>query len=154
MFIFWWWWLVVSCGITIAFSLGMVLAPELLHQFFNQVLFASSQLPTDFDTAANDYIFLVYGILGAVMIGGWMIPIIFILVGAFRHKQRWSWLAIASSIGIWFAIDSAISVMSGFWQNAVFNVVFLLMFMIPLVATYGDFNSGEHKNAKGLEQEA
>jgi hypothetical protein len=129
--------LVVAFSVTIAFSLGMVLAPGLLHQFFNSVLFATAQVPTDFDPAANAYIFFVYGILGAVMIG-WMVALLFILLSGFRCKQRWAWYAIATSIVIWFAIDSSMSLVTGFWQNAAFNLVFLLAFSIPLVATYGD----------------
>jgi uncharacterized membrane protein YhaH (DUF805 family) len=153
MFQFWWWCLVASCGIMITFGLGMVFAPALMHQFFDQVLFASSSAQTNFDPAANAYIFFSYGILGALLIA-WMVPLLSILVGPFQHKQGWAWLAIASSVGIWFAIDSSISIGSGFWQNAVSNVGFLILFAIPLAATYADCNSEpETINNKGLKPE-
>ena len=40
----------------------------------------------------------------------------------------------------WFIPDTAFSMYSGFWQNAALNPVFVVMFAIPLAATYKVFH--------------
>lgn len=142
----WWRWLVlVVCGVMI-FSLGMVVAPNLIQQFFDIMFFSSSQAHTAFGDAATSYIKFVYGVLGAVMIG-WMTTLLCILVGSFRRGEREAWWAVATSIVVWFTIDSGLSVLTGFWQNAVFNTLFLILFVIPLAATYQHFNGSSRSTA-------
>jgi hypothetical protein len=68
-----------------------------------------------------------------------MIPLLFILFGAFRRGEWEGWLAIALSIGFWFLIDSSWSAYMGFWGNVVLNIGFFLLYLIPLAATYRDF---------------
>ncbi|MGA1411228.1 MAG: hypothetical protein ACO37W_15995 [Prochlorotrichaceae cyanobacterium] len=36
------------------------------------------------------------------------------------------------SLGSWFIPDTAYSIVSGYWQNAVLNIVFLSLFAAPL----------------------
>jgi hypothetical protein len=47
----------------------------------------------------------------------------------------------AGSIAVWFLLDSGFSILAGYWQNAVFNVVFFVLFFIPLAATFHRFNN-------------
>jgi hypothetical protein len=44
---------------------------------------------------------------------------------------------VAVSIAAWFVPDTAFSLWTGYWQNAVLNGVLALAFAIPLAATYG-----------------
>jgi len=143
---FWWGWLVVVVCSVIIFNVGLVIAPNLMQQFFNVMFFSSSKAYTDFGNAATLYVEFVYGVLGAVMIG-WMTTLLYILVGSFRSRQREAWWAIAAPIVVWFAVDSWLSISTGFWQNAVFNTLFLVLFIIPLAATYRYFNASSHSAA-------
>ncbi len=40
------------------------------------------------------------------------------------------------SLVAWFIPDTVFSIISGFWENAVQNFVFAVLFAIPLVALY------------------
>jgi hypothetical protein len=136
--IFWWRWLVVVTVGVMLFGLSMMLLPDAIQVLFNFVAFQDSGIEDLFGTEAVHYIQFVYGILGAVM-AGWMIPLLFILFGAFRRGEWEGWLAIALSIGFWFVIDSSWSASMGFWGNVVLNIGFFLLYLIPLAATYRDF---------------
>jgi uncharacterized membrane protein YqaE (UPF0057 family) len=39
------------------------------------------------------------------------------------------------SVAVWFIADTAYSLSSGFWQNAVLNTLVLVVFAVPLAAT-------------------
>jgi hypothetical protein len=41
---------------------------------------------------------------------------------------------------VWFVLDTALSLVSGFWPNAVLNVVLAVLFAVPLAATYRVFH--------------
>jgi uncharacterized membrane protein YhaH (DUF805 family) len=40
------------------------------------------------------------------------------------------------SLLVWFIPDTTFSIASGFWQNAILNLVFAILFLIPLTALY------------------
>ncbi|MBC8042814.1 MAG: hypothetical protein IAF08_05140, partial [Rhizobacter sp.] len=73
------------------------------------------------------------------VIVGWSVALLLTLASSFRRREREGWNTLAASVGIWFTVDSTYSLISGFWQNAVFNVVFFVCFAIPLAATYSHF---------------
>lgn len=136
----WRYWLIgVACSI-IVFSLGMVINPNLVQeQLFDDMFFSSAQMKTVLSNSAVSYILFTYRVLGAVMVG-WMISLLFILAGSFRQGQRDGWYAITGSIVVWFLLDSGASISAGYWQNAVFNALFFVLFTIPLGATFYHFN--------------
>ena len=43
------------------------------------------------------------------------------------------WMGITVSIVIWYAIDSILSIATGFWLNAVSNTIFSATFLIPVI---------------------
>lgn len=134
----WWYWLVVvTCGVTI-FSISLIILPDFMQLFFNAMFFSLSQAHTTFGEVAYSYIKFLYGVLGAVMIG-WSVTLLFIIARPFRRGQREAWYAITASVLVWFMLDSSLSISAGFWQNAVFNAIFLVLFIIPLAATYRNF---------------
>lgn len=47
---------------------------------------------------------------------------------------------IAASLLAWFLPDTGFSLWSGFWQNALFNLGFAVLFLVPLAATYSQFH--------------
>jgi hypothetical protein len=135
---FWWRWLVfVSLGVML-FGLSMIVFPDLIKTLFDFVAFQTREVDDLFGAEAVHYLQFVYGVLGAVM-AAWMIPLLFILFGAFRRGEREAWLAIALSISLWFLVDSAWSAYMGFWGNVVLNSGFFLLYFIPLAATFRSF---------------
>ena len=88
-------------------------------------------LPADIDAHHR----FAIGLMGAVTMG-WGLT----YFGAFKALHAldaataapiWRYMLFASFV--WFAIDSTISIATGFWMNAVSNTVLIVLFLIPLV---------------------
>jgi hypothetical protein len=134
-FSFWRRWLVVATLCLMVFSIGLVLAPNITRQFFSLLIYGLPGNIDAFGSAAVAYISLVHAVLGAVMFG-WGVALLFIVLGPFKRMSSEAWQTLAVSLTAWFVPDTAYSLWSGFWQNAVFNAVFITLFAIPLIATY------------------
>ncbi len=50
-------------------------------------------------------------------------------------------VGLAGLVTAWFTPDTAFSLWSGFWQNAVLNVAVATLFAVPLAATYRTFHA-------------
>jgi len=133
--VFWWRWLVVVTLGVMAFGLSMVFAPDLIRKLFGLLVFSSSAGLDAFGGPANEYIMMVHAVLGAVMFG-WGAALLFVLFGPFRSGSFHGWLTLCVSLSAWFVPDTAYSLWSGFWQNAVLNSAMAILFAIPLAATY------------------
>jgi hypothetical protein len=81
----------------------------------------------------REYVQLVYGILGAVIVG-WMTTIGFITSGPLRRREAWAWWAVVASTLNWFILDTGISLALGFVGHALFNVAFAIGLAVPLAA--------------------
>ena len=120
-FEFWVRWLLAGTVLAAAFGLVMVFAPGVTEAGFGLMIFGSPGPPPGMDSAGAAYVRFAYGVLGAVMFG-WMLMAALVVNGPFRSKEPWAWKALALSLGAWFVVDTAHSLLSGFWQNAVLNV--------------------------------
>jgi len=140
--VFWWRWLVVVTLGVMVFGLSMVVAPDLIRGFFGLLVFSSSAGLDAFGGPANEYIMMVHAVLGAVMFG-WGVALLFVLFGPFRSGSFHGWLTLCVSLTAWFIPDTIYSVWSGFWQNAVLNTAMLVLFAIPLAATYPTSRHGQ-----------
>ena len=136
--VFWWRWLVTVAVGVIVFGITLVAAPDLTRSAFSLLVFSSPNTIGVFSEPAFSYVGLAHAVVGALMFG-WGIMILFILLGPFRRGSREAWLTIVIPLTAWFVPDTAFSLLSGFWQNAVLNTVFGGLFAVPLVATYGTF---------------
>jgi hypothetical protein len=133
--LFWWRWLVaVTVGVMV-FGLSMVVLPDLTRQLFGLVVFSSSEGIDTLGGPAVAYTTFVHGVIGAVMFG-WGVAMLFIVLGPFRRASFQAWLTLAVSLAAWFVPDTALSLWLGYGQNAILNTAFLLLFAIPLAATY------------------
>lgn len=135
---FWRYWLIVAALGVAAFGAVLVVAPALGRRIFGLLLFSSPSGIEALGASATPYITLVHGVLGAVMVG-WAVTLLFIAIGPFGRGAWDGWLAIAVSLSTWFVADTAFSLWTGFWPNAVLNRVFATLFAIPLAATYRSF---------------
>ena len=129
------WLLAVSAGV-VAFGLVLVIAPSLSRQGFSMLVYASPERIDAFGQEAARYISLAHAVLGGVMVG-WGAALFYVTTSLFARGSTTAWNLIALSVGAWFLPDTSYSLLSGFWQNAVLNTVFLFLFAVPLWATRG-----------------
>ena len=122
--------LAFACVATGCSGLFFVVAGGATEAIFNRMVFGSAPSPV-VGSNARDYLKFVYRVLGAVMVG-WTASLAPTVLGPLRRRERWAWSQVAWSIGIWFSVDTAASLASGFPENALLNVGFGLLFAIPL----------------------
>lgn len=127
------WLLVVAVGV-MAFGLLLVLAPDLTRQGFSLLVYASQDRIDSFGDEQVRYISLVHAVMGGVMVG-WGAALFLVTRTLVAGGVRAGWNLIALSVTAWFVPDTAYSLLSGFWQNAILNAVFLTLFALPLWAT-------------------
>jgi hypothetical protein len=139
MFSFWQKWIFVVGVLLLVFGVFMALMNGTsLFAFFdsqvNGVFWADGELPA----GADGFQYWVYGVLGAT-VAGWGLFIAFISSQPFKRKERWSWTCLFSGTLIWFLLDMFISVRSKVYFNVAFNILVMLLIIIPLVATRSEF---------------
>ena len=134
-FNFWRRWLVVSAGLTLLFGAVMVIAPAFIHGLFSWIIYGEPFRTREFGNEAARYIGLIHGILGAV-ITAWGAMMLAVLFTSLRQPDRHAWVLFACSLFAWFIADTTYSLLTGFWQNAVFNVLFLVLFAPGLIGTW------------------
>jgi hypothetical protein len=111
---------------TAGFGALMMLAPGLTLQGYGWLMFGQPQRIFGFGADAVAYITLLHGVLGAVMVG-WALA----LWGTWRG--RWSaWTVVATSVTVWFVIDTVFSAAVGAWPNVALNLVFGALFAAGL----------------------
>jgi hypothetical protein len=137
----WWGWLVAAFGLTALTSGGYVLFPDaMMRRTLISTFLGSPDALAAHGEEAMRFIGLLSGISSAVSLA-WMAALTFVVLGPFRRGERWAWMAVATSVVIWFVVDSGRSIAAGFPSNAMFNVVWLVMYGVPLVATYRRFTA-------------
>ncbi len=124
----------VGLGLMLVFfqTEPMVGFPELV----NQSLWGSDAMPAEVVT----YHRFVHAVLGAT-IASWAVAFAFIAHHPFRARRRWAWTALASSLAVWFPLDTGMSLYFGVWPNALFNVSALVFLGLPLVFTRKAFRA-------------
>jgi hypothetical protein len=138
--LFWWRWLLVANAGVFLFGLAFILLPDVMYNFFDLVLFWDGTPKISFTADTTSFLKFAYGVLGAVMIG-WAISLYYILLVPFRRGEWEAWLGVTLSMTVWYVVDSIWSVATGFYENALLNTGFFVLFIIPLAATYRQFRS-------------
>ncbi len=124
----------MSIGVSL-FGLALVVAPSLARQGFSFLVYADAARLDSFGEAAAKYVSLAHAVLGGVMVG-WGVGLALVVRGLLASGSRLGWRIVTLSVGTWFVSDTGYSLWSGFWQNAVLNIVFLVLFAVPLAAVY------------------
>lgn len=122
----------VTAGV-ILFGLLLVVAPALGREGFSLLVYGSGSRIGEFGPEAVAYIELAHAVMGSVMVG-WGTALLLVLRGEPSAQLRQKLWIFVISLAAWFIPDTAFSLISGFWQNAVLNAVFAVLFAIPLVA--------------------
>lgn len=122
----------VTLGV-IGFGLALIMAPSLGVQGFSLLVYGTSDRISAFGTEASAYIELAHAVMGAVMVG-WGTALLLVLRGPMRRDPKEGVRIFSLSLACWFVPDTVFSLTSGFWQNAILNLVFAVLFAIPLLA--------------------
>ena len=96
--------------------------------------YATDQVPPQFLTHHS----WVMAVLGSAIIG-WGMTLLFLAIFGFKDRNRWAWNCIAIAVPLWFIIDSIASVKAGVYMEFIFNLIFLVAVVIPLIKTYKYF---------------
>jgi hypothetical protein len=123
-------WCIATLVLGAVFAAAAFPATDGLARFYYAMV-SGGTLRADF-LEADGFRFTV-AVLGAVLIG-WGVTIL-ALIRAAEAAPSAAWQGLTASMVIWFVIDSALSVMTGFPLNAVPNAVFLLTYLIPVLAS-------------------
>jgi hypothetical protein len=126
----------VIVGVTGLFFVGFGPATQ---ELFKRLIYGTAPDPV-VGVEALTYVRFVYGVLGAVMFG-WALALWFIITGPFRERQRWAWNAVVASMMGWFVVDTTLSLLSGYGENAILNLAFAVMFAVPLYLARADFQT-------------
>jgi len=82
------------------------------------------------------------GPLGGTIAGSYLMQV-FIVAVPFKRRERWAWHALLWPMLLWFCVDSTVSALHGAYFNIyLINLVPLLIFGVPLVATRSMFIDG------------
>lgn len=131
-------WLIITSWVISGFGLYMVIIVQTpLFDNFNKPIVEAFNLAANITVPQKIFIWL-YSVLGATM-AGWGVFIWFVLKNAFVRKEKWSWLALAFSMVVWFIPDTMVSAICGAYFNVVINSLLLLIIVLPLSFTYQVF---------------
>jgi hypothetical protein len=124
------------------------------QELFKRLIYGTAPDPV-VGVEALEYTRFVYGVLGAVMFGS-ALALWFIVEGPFRERQRWAWNAVAASMVGWFVVDTTLSLLSGYGENAILNLAFAIMFALPLYLLRADFHNAERgaQTSPGADKDA
>jgi len=128
------WLLAVSAGVVL-FGVVLVVAPGFALQSFSRLVYGDAARLGGFGSEAARYISLAHAVLGAVMVG-WGTALVLVVRSLVASGSMLGWRLVAVSVLAWFIPDTAYSLWSGYWQTAVLNLVFAVLFLVPLVATH------------------
>lgn len=129
--LFCWRLLVAATAGLMLFGLVLVVMPGFTLQTFSLMVYASAAHLNTFGPEALAYISLVHAVLGSLMFG-WGVVLMFLALGPVRRGSKEAWWMFVVSLVAWFIPDTAYSLLSGFWQNALLNAGFALLFAIAL----------------------
>jgi hypothetical protein len=123
-------WLTVAILVVLAYSALLVAAGGVASEVFTRLGFGMTEAGVE-SPSARGYVLLLYGILGAVLIG-WGVLLLAVVEGPLRRRQRWAWLAVTASLTCWFLVDTSLSLAVGFPTHALFNLAFVAAVTPPL----------------------
>ena len=87
----------------------------------------------------ESFLNVLSGLLGTVTIG-WAIQMAWIAHIPFRNGERWAWNALAMSVSTWAILEFVFKLIDGISSlGLVAHFSLLVVFAIPLLATYRDF---------------
>lgn len=113
----------VTVGMMV-FAFVMAVTPYVSDVLFSWMIFGETGQPESFTNQAADYVVFSHAVLGAVMFG-WFALVLWLVRNPLAAGYAGAWRALATALLAWFIVDTAMSLLLGYWQNAVLNTVVL-----------------------------
>ena len=124
-------WLTVVLILVLGYALLLVVAGAVAGSLFDLFGFGP---PASIDSPElRDYLRLPYMVLGAVM-AGWSLLMLLVVRGPLKEGAEWAPRFLLLAFGLWFVLDTGMSLVLGFPTHALFNIPFALALGIPLLA--------------------
>jgi hypothetical protein len=124
-------WLTVVLILVLGYALLLVVAGAVAGSLFDLFGFGP---PASIDSSElRDYLRLPYMVLGAVM-AGWSLLMLLVVRGPLKEGAEWAPRFLLLAFGLWFVLDTGMSLVLGFPTHALFNIPFALALGIPLLA--------------------
>jgi hypothetical protein len=136
---FWIGWLTLATLGVSLFGIALVIFPDFARQGFSLLVYFDAGHLSSLGEEVINYVALLHAVLGSVMFG-WGIALLIVVRKLYANGSRLGWQIVAVSVLVWFVPDTTFSLWSGFWQNALLNLSFLVLFLVPLVATFKEFH--------------
>jgi hypothetical protein len=134
-FDFWQRWLFALSILITVFGIGLtLLSGTPVFDLFNDQINPAFWETKDLNAQTQDFQQWIYGVLGATM-AGWGVFFVFIVRTPFRKRERWAWNCLAAGLGLWYVLDTALSLIFKVTFNVVFNTLLLVLVLLPLLAT-------------------
>ena len=129
---FWRTWMTAWCWAVAGFGLVLTGAATEATSGPIRLLFAALHGPEPLDLSAQ--MRFSEAVLGAVTLG-WSVTLMAAIHAAnlLGDRGRPIWRAIIASVVGWWAIDSALSIATGYPLNALPNTIFLAAFLLPIM---------------------
>ena len=65
--------------------------------------------------------------------------IAFIAHYPFSKRERWSWNSLVFGLGVWFVLDTSLSIVYKVYFNVAFNTALLILTGLPVLVTRKEF---------------
>ncbi len=129
-------WLVAAALAVAAYGVALVVAGPAAARVFDALGFgtAAGGVP---EGPARSHVLFVYGILGAVLTG-WMLTVAALAARPPQGTSHAVRRAVGLPLAAWFVLDTGLSLGTGRWQHALFNVAFLALLGAPLATRAAD----------------
>jgi len=138
--IFWFRWLQILTIVMILFGAMMLVTPDVTLGLFSMIFYGEpGGFQARYPAEAIEYMRFIHGDLGSTIVG-WGVTAYLALNGPFRRVDSGGWIMLVTPLVVWFVTGAGYSIYAGFWRNAVFNTLFLVLYSIPLLATRKCFN--------------
>lgn len=130
------WLQMVLVGVLV-YSIVLVVAGSTAHSLFKWFGFGpDSSIDTE---EVRNYLRLPYMVLGAVM-AGWTLLMIQLVRGPLRDGSQWAFRFLVQSLVLWFTLDTAMSLVLGHPNHALFNIPFAIALGVPLLSLRSSAN--------------
>lgn len=132
---FWHRWLVIWCWIMLCF--GAIFAALALPALSGPALTMIDVVDWPYDgnpSALDRHAAVGFALLGCVMLG-WGTLVLAIVQDSQMSQEPRVWRMLTTSMLVWYVTDSGASVLLGVPLNALSNTVFLVTFLLPVLAS-------------------
>jgi hypothetical protein len=119
-------------GLVIAFCTPRVLPwyPDALHL----ALWETPTVPSEAERLYN----WLFGVLGSTMAGAALMQAV-VIQFPFKNREPWAWWGLLFALLIWAIPDTALSLYFRVIPNVLFNLLPIIMGLLPLLFTYRFF---------------